>query len=178
MSRMIIVVKALELSKYLDIKYLKRALALTLAYNILKVICIVGVIVPLHNTYLANQLEVELLEIPLPEKTVFIESITATGELDGNGGEMNFFGGMLVKSELSEKELNEYYSKMRESHDDYLIKEQSSAEITVIKNGYYGFEQLEDVADFENYYLVYSWGSDDSVLQSLNKFDFRELKNH
>ena len=176
MSRIIIVVKALELSKYLDIKYLKRALALTLAYNILKVICIVGVIVPLHNTYLANQLEVELLEIPLPERTEFVESITATGKLDGNSEEMNFFGGMLIKSELSKTELNSYYSKIRETKNDYLIKEQSSPEITVIKNGEYGFEHLEDVADFENYYLVYSWGRDDSVLQSLNKFDFRELK--
>lgn len=175
MSRMIIVVKALELSKYLDIKYLKRAMALTLAYNVMKVICVVGVLVPLHNSYLANQLEVELMEMPLPERTVFIESVTATGKLDGNSGEMNFFGGMLIKSELSKKELNAYYSKMREDKDDYLIKEQSSPEITVIKNGEYGFEHLEDVADFENYYLVYSWGSDDSVLQSLNKFDFREL---
>lgn len=175
MSKIKIIISVLQLSKYLDIKYLKRAFALTLAYNVLKVICIVGVLVPLHNTYLANQLEVDLLETPLPEDTVFIESITATGKLNGSSGEMNFFGGILIKSELSEKELNEYYSKVRQEHDDYLIKSQNCAEISVIKNGSYSFEHLENVSDFKDYYLVYSWGNDESVLQSLNKFDFREL---
>ncbi|MBQ3691855.1 MAG: hypothetical protein II931_00810 [Clostridia bacterium] len=176
MSKITTIIRILKLSKYLDVKYLKRALILTLCYNILKVVCIVAVLVPLHNSYIANELEVDLLETPLPENTEFIESLTATGKLVGSDSDMNFFGGMLIKSELTEDELNEYYSPMREDHNDYLIESQDTAEISVIENGDYSFEHLENVADFDNYYLVYSWGSDESVLQSFNKFDFRTLK--
>lgn len=176
MSKINIVIKVLKLSKYLDIKYLKRALVLTLCYNILKVVCVIGVLVPLHNSYIANEIEDSLLETPLPENTVFIESINATGKLTGSDSDINFFGGMLIKSELTEDELNEYYSEMREDHNDYLIESQDTAEISVIENGDYSFEHLENAVDFENYYLVYSWGSDESVLQNFNRFDFRTLK--
>ena len=164
-----------NLSKYLNIKYLKRALILTLCYNILKVVCVIGVLVPLHNSYIANEVEVSLLEAPLPENTEYIESLNASGQLLNNDGDINFFGGMLIKSELSEDELNEYYAKIRENHNDYLIESQDTSEISVIENGDYSFEHLENVSDFDNYYLVYSWGSDESVLQTFNKFDFRTL---
>ncbi len=176
MSKITTVIRVLKLAKYLDVKYLKRAFVLTLCYNILKVVCLVGVLVPLHNSYVANQIENDLLETPLPENTVFIESINATGKLTGSGSNINFFGGMLIKSELTEDELNEYYSEIREDRNDYLIESQDTAEISVIENGDYSFERLENVSDFDNYYLVYSWGSDESVLQNFNKFDFRTLK--
>ena len=175
MSKITVVIKVLKLSKYLDVKYLKRALVLTLCYNILKVVCLIGVLVPLHNSYIANEIEDSLIETPLPENTEFIESMNASGKLVGSGSNMNFFGGMLIKSELSEDELNKYYSEIRKHQNDYLIKSQDTAEISVIKNGSYTFEHLENVADFDNYYLVYSWGSDESVLQNFNRFDFRTL---
>ena len=82
---------------------------------------------------------------------------------------------MLIKSELTEDELNQYYSKLREDRNDYLIESQDTAEISVIENGDYSFEHLENTVDFNNYYLVYSWGSDESVLQNFNRFDFRTL---
>lgn len=175
MSKIKTVIRVLKLSRYLDIKYLKRALALTLAYNVLKVVCLVGLLIPLHNSYLANKVETDLLETPLPEDTVFIESINASGKLVSSDSNINYFGGMLIKSDLSEAELNEYYSEMREDRNDYLIENQNCAEISVIDNGDYSFEHLENVSDFDKYYLVYSWGSDESVLQSFNKFDFRTL---
>ena len=175
MSKITIVIRALKLSKYLDIKYLRRTFILTLGYNILKVVCVICVLVPLHNSYIANEIEDSLLETPLPKNTQFIESINASGKLVGSDSKINFFGGILIKSELSEDELNEYYSKMREHHNDFLIESQDTAEISVIENGNYTFEHLENVSDFDNYYLVYSWGKDESVLQNFNRFDFRTL---
>ena len=50
-------------------------------------------------------MEKELCETPLPEKTELIESISRAGKLTGNGNGMQYFGAILIRSDLSLEEL-------------------------------------------------------------------------
>ena len=65
--------------------------------------------VPVYNNYCAYNVEKMLCETPLPEQTELIEAISQAGKLTGNGNGMQYFGAILIKSELSLEELDAYY---------------------------------------------------------------------
>ncbi len=77
-------------------------------------ILIGGVIsIPLINNHTAYKVEKALCEIPLPEETELIESLSQAGKLTGNGNGMQYFGAILIRSELSLEELDIYYSRLQ-----------------------------------------------------------------
>lgn len=61
------------------------------------------------NDNTAMQLEKELLNIPLPEDTYVVESLSQAGKLWGNGNGMQYYGAMLISSELPLEELKSHY---------------------------------------------------------------------
>ena len=69
--------------------------------------------IPLINNHIAYKVEKALCEIPLPEETELIESLSQAGKLTGNGNGMQYFGAILIRSELSLEELDAYYSDYR-----------------------------------------------------------------
>ena len=78
------------------------------------VVLIGGVIsIPLINNYTAYKVERVLCDIPLPEEAELIESLSQAGKLTGNGNGMQYFGAILIRSELSLEELDVYYSDYR-----------------------------------------------------------------
>ena len=130
------------------------------------VVLIGGVIsIPLINNHTAYKVEKELCETPLPEKTELIESISRAGKLTGNGNGMQYFGAILIQSELSLKELDDYYSDYRSNEWEYLVKIQEGQSIEGIDHGTLQF--AEEIKD-RSYYIVYSWGSGDSLLDELD----------
>ena len=77
---------------------------LKLAGMLAAVVLIGGVIsISFINNNIAYKVEKELCETPLPEKTELIESISRAGKLTGNGNGMQYFGAILIQSELSLK---------------------------------------------------------------------------
>lgn len=57
------------------------------------VVLIGGVVsIPLINNHTAYKVEKTLCEIPLPEETELIESLSQAGKLTGNGNGMQYFG--------------------------------------------------------------------------------------
>lgn len=122
---------------------------------IVAVALLVGFIIsiPLVNNYSAKDVEKSLTDIALPEDTELVESISEAGKLVGNGNGMQYFGAILVKSELSEEELNAYYS---EKLDGAVVKEQKTQNIEFL-HGFVSFETELDEND--NYYIVYCFGS-------------------
>ena len=130
------------------------------------VVLIGGVIsIPLINNHTAYKVEKELCETPLPEKTELIESISRAGKLTGNGNGMQYFGAILIQSELSLKELDDYYSDYRSNEWEYLVKIQEGQSIEGIDHGTLQF--AEEIKD-RGYYIVYSWGSGNSLLDELD----------
>ena len=130
------------------------------------VVLIVGSLsIPLINNHIAYKVEKALCEIPLPEETELIESLSQAGKLTGNGNGMQYFGAILIKSELSLEELETYYSDYRSNEWEYLVEIQKGQSIEVIDHG--GLQFSEEIKD-SGYYIVYSWGSGDSLLQELD----------
>ena len=129
-------------------------------------ILIGGVIsLPLINNHTAYKVEKALCEIPLPEQTELIEAISQAGKLTGNGNGMQYFGAILIRSELSLEELETYYSDYRSNEWEYLVEIQEGQSIKVIEHKALQFsEEIED----SGYYIVYSWGSGNSLLRELD----------
>ena len=130
------------------------------------VVLIGGVIsIPLLNNYTAYKVERALCEIPLPEEAELIESLSQAGKLTGNGNGMQYFGAILIRSDLSLEELDAYYSGYRSNEWECLVEIQKGQSIEVIDHG--GLQFSEEIKD-SGYYIVYSWESGDSLLQELD----------
>lgn len=121
--------------------------------------------IPLINNYTAYKVEKALCENPLPEETELIESLSQAGKLTGNGNGMQYFGAILIRSELSLEELDAYYSDYRSNEWEYLVETQEGQPIEVIDHRTLQF--TEEIKD-SGYYIVYSWGSGNSLLEELD----------
>ena len=130
------------------------------------VVLIGGVIsIPLINNHTAYKVEKTLCEIPLPEETELIESLSQAGKLTGNGNGMQYFGAILIRSDLSLEELDAYYSRYRSNEWEYLVDIQEGQEIEVVDHGTLQFtKQIEG----KGYYIVYSWGDGNSLLSEID----------
>ena len=135
--------------------------------GILVAVVLIGSVIsiPLINNHTAYKVEKALCEIPLPEETELIESLSQAGKLTGNGNGMQYFGAILIKSELSLEELETYYSDYRSNEWEYLVEIQKGQSIEVIDHG--GLQFSEEIED-DGYYIVYSWGSGNSLLKELD----------
>ena len=111
------------------------------------VVLIGGVIsIPLINNHTAYKVEKKLCETPLPEKTELIESISRAGKLTGNGNGMQYFGAILIRSDLSLEELDAYYSRYRSNEWECLVKIQEGQSIEGIDHGTLQFaEEIKGV---------------------------------
>lgn len=125
------------------------------------------VVIPLANNYYAKQVEKELRETPLPEKTEIIDSVSQTGKLVGNGNGMQYFGAILLKSKLSLNNLEDYYSAYQKNEWSYVVEPQKTQIIEVVEHNRISFSEK---VDDEGYYIVYSWGDGPDLLEEL---DFR-----
>ena len=130
------------------------------------VVLIGGVIsIPLINNHTAYKVEKALCEIPLPEETELIESLSQAGKLTGNGNGMQYFGAILIRSDLSLEELDAYYSGYRSNEWECLVEIQEGQSIDVIDHEILNFgKEINDAG----YYIVYSWESENSLLKELD----------
>ncbi len=123
--------------------------------------------VPFINDHIAEDTERGLKKIPLPEATEFIESVSCAGKLVGNGNGMQYFGALLLKSELSADELQAYYSDAAKNSDlpECFVKEQSGKKIDAIEHRELQFE----CDDFSGgFYIVYAWGNYGGLFSELD----------
>jgi len=134
------------------------------------IILIIGIVIaiPVMNDYTVSSLIKEMKKIPLPPQTELIEAISSAGKLVGNGNGMQYFGALLVKSELSLDELDSYYSQYRKNDWSYIVNVQSGSKITAVEHRVLEFKELRDVTDFKGYYIVYSWGESKFTLADLD----------
>lgn len=121
--------------------------------------------IPLINNHTAYKVEKTLCEIPLPEGTELIESLSQAGKLTGNGNGMQYFGAILIRSDLSLEELDAYYSGYRSNEWEYLVETQEGQSMEVIDHETLQFS--EEIKG-SGYYIVYSWGSGNSLLEELD----------
>lgn len=121
----------------------------------------------LSNDYTAKQTAKELRDLPLPEQTEWAETVWKAGKLVGNGYGMQYFGAILIKSELSLEQLQAYYAAFAKEERRCLVEKQEGKEIRATENISLSFET--DASDGK-YYIVYSWGSSNAPFRN---FDLR-----
>ena len=122
---------------------------------ILFILLIIGLplYIVLMNNEIANRTTEELANIQLPENTQMVDNISIAGKVSGNGNGMQYFGAVLLKTDLSEEELDTYYQQYRGNSSKFLIKKQETEKIEVIdKPGYY-FQTFNE-EDKEKYYII------------------------
>lgn len=125
---------------------------------------------PFVNDAYAKKTANELVELPLPKDTQYMESVYRAGKLVGCGNGMQYLGAILIKSELSLEELEEYYSSYAEHDWECIVENQAGADIEWIEHeGGLAFQTDVEGGD---YYIVYSWGSNDTL------FDVFDLRGH
>ena len=115
--------------------------------------------IPVVNDVISLGIEKDLKDTPLPIATELCDSLSVAGKIVGNGNGMQFFGAILIKSALSSDELEKHYSQFRKDEWSYIVEAQIGAEITADDIGSLSFSHLENMANIEGYYIVYSWGS-------------------
>lgn len=118
--------------------------------------------IPFINNHLASRIATEIEEIPLPEKTTYIESISRADKMVGNGNGIQYLGAVLIKSELSIDELKDFYSKNK----DLIVEEQIGQQIEFIDHDELSFEHNFD--ENANYYIIYSWGNGNELLKAID----------
>jgi hypothetical protein len=145
---------------------------LILSILLIGIIITVPLVIVISNDNIAKSVEKEIKETPLPENTKLVDSKSIADKLTGNGNGMQYFGAILIKTELSEEELNEYYEQYRKDEWSYIIEKQDSNRISVFDSGTYSFENIDN-AEIDKYYMVYSWGSSNN-----NGFLDLDLRGH
>ncbi len=133
----------------------RRWIRVTMVF-IAALLLVFAVVVPIINNGIALGVEKDLKAIPLPQKTELVESISKAGKLTGNGNGMQYFGAILIKSDLSLEELVAYYQTYRIGQYDCLIASQVDNEILAVQHGNLAFRHTEYGV---GYYIVYTWGS-------------------
>ena len=147
---------------------MKRLLVILISLILIPILAQFGV--QIANNCIAMEVEKEIKSLPLLERTNYIESISAAEKLVGNGNGMQYFGAMLIKSELSLEELDTYYSVYRENNWEYVVGYQTDG-VIMDENWIVGDLGFKSDIDSDDYYIVYSWG--DTDVDFLSWFDIR-----
>ncbi|WP_148930881.1 hypothetical protein [Paenibacillus methanolicus] len=106
--------------------------------------------------------------MPLPDKNERVDAVSAARKLVGNGNGMQFFGTMLIRSELTLEQLHDYYTASRKKDRSYIVERQAGNEIDFIDHGDLIFKELPTDEARSDYYIVYTWGSSNYPLSDLN----------
>lgn len=122
---------------------------------------------PIKNNMEAQKVANAIKECVLPERTELLDTLSAAGKLVGNGNGMQYFGAILIKSELTLEELKEYYAKTVHGGLNNIVERQESGTIDFIEHERLSFNTE---SDYENTYIVYSWGNYSGIAA---EFDLR-----
>ena len=138
-----------------------------IALTVIASLILFCILCPIVNDISAKRIIANIESVPLPQDTQVAEQFSHAGKLVGNGNGMQFFGAILIESELSLEDLNRHYSLYRETPWEYIVEVQDTQNIDVIEHGTFAFET--DVSN-RKFYIVYSWGNGISPFQ---EFDLR-----
>ena len=94
---------------------------------LLPILLYTGIVIA--NNCIADSIEKDLRAIELPENTRLVESVSIAGKMFGNGNGMQYIGVILVESDMSPEELEEYYMTHGKSVGEYLsVRKQDGQE--------------------------------------------------
>ena len=127
------------------------------------------------NNRIAKTLERQLLNCQLPPNSALIDSAAVAGKMTGNGNGMQWFGVILIRSDMSEDMLSEwYYSHVHMEDTDWInVIKQETPEIFEYSNRRFNNYANEDDCYQVRLFRSSAVGTESSVWESLLNFDLR-----
>lgn len=130
-----------------------------------------ALVLPIINNAIALDVENELKDQPLPPKTQLVDSISAAGRFSLLAKDMQYFGAILVKSDLAEQEMEAYLEEsLYEKKHNCTVETQTSAAVHL--NGLNLNLTFDDFSE-GNYYIIYKFGSAPGWVRPLLNTDMR-----
>lgn len=120
------------------------------------------------NDKVAYNIVKELKQLPLPENTTVVEEKAIADRLCGNGDGVQYFGALLLKSELSLEDLEAYYSQFGGGMYSNIVEHQYDKTIKQDELALHQENAFNTSIDDENYYILYTWGNYDSIFTYLD----------
>ena len=133
-----------------------------------------AVVLPIINNGVALGIENDLKEeLAAEEHLEIVDSISVAGRLSPFTNDMQYFGAVLVKSDLSEAELEAYFEEtLFDKRYNCTYEKQASAEISLKKT--HNLAELSfDTIPEGTCYIVYRYGQAPGWLQDLLNTDLR-----
>lgn len=131
------------------------------------IVVVIGLLIaiPVSNNCIAKETAKIVNDLPVPEKTKYVESVSLAGKLVGNGNGMQYFGAILINSELSLDQLSEYYKGYSNQTSKFTVENQKDQKVQVVEHKNLSFKT--DIKT-DNFYIVYTWGSNDGLFDELD----------
>lgn len=136
-------------------------------------------VIHIVNDQIAEGLEEKLLNCPLPPNSEMVESVSIAGKKQGNGNGMQYFGIILIRSEMNEDELAQWYNSRVDTEKNDLIYVMRQETREIFKYGvYYGDHRFKHYSGEDDLYQVCFFrnitaGSGSSNRERILNFDLR-----
>lgn len=150
-----------------------RAVIRVLMVFVAVILLVVALGIPVANNAVALSVQRRLESLPLPEHTTLEEATSVAGKLAGSGNGMQYFGAVLLHSELSLEELSAHYIPHRQNLFDCVVEKQTGAEICPQGEGLVQAVAFSASPEEEGWYVLYSWGSAPKGLKGWLDLDLR-----
>ena len=132
-------------------------------------------IVPVLNDARTSIITNEVASLPIPERTEILEIVSGFGNTSGTGNHTEIWIGMLLKSELSKDEIQDFFTKTyqfrypgdRSSIETYSVKEDRHYSLVLSLIGK-DLKKLKSDTDHDGYFVV---GITENAISSF--FDLR-----
>ncbi len=126
------------------------------------------IISPIVNNILLSVFSENLYKCELPKDTILVDKNNICGKLNGNGNGMDYLAVILIRSKMTNEELENYFNKISFAPIgkngivviDVQKQNSSKLESKYLEHGDITFSQLNDTKDFSNLYsiLIYDGG--------------------
>ena len=152
---------------------MKKIKKVLIAFSIM--IILFPVSIRVVNNGMARSLEKRLMNCELPPDSELIDSASVAGKMEGNGNGMQWFGIVLIKSQMTEDALREWYKNQLVTGENEVISVLKQETSKVFE---YGRWRFKNYSDEENCYQVrlvkYSIvGFENSIWESILNTDLR-----
>ena len=108
---------------------------------------------PILNDIKANNLKQELQSAPLPQNTEIIAALSGCGNTGGTGDHTEIWAGILIRTELSEDEIYQYYG------DDVQRVDSNKQKTFIMDLIGKEFTNLKSISKYDGYYIVEQVGN-------------------
>lgn len=135
---------------------------------------VIALAIPVINNAIALGEENRLKDLPLPEGAELVGSVSVAGDLTAIGNQMEYYGAILIQSNLPEAEIEAHYNQYRRQAFDCIVEDADGARQLLAT---LELESIEPsfAADAvqDDWYLVYSWGDAPQWLGDILNLDTR-----